>query len=116
MPRDLDLMRSILLKMDERGRFDGQLRGIAIDGYDQPAIMDQFRRMASEGLIEVIEHPIIGNPFACTPTDITREGHKFLDAAREPTRWAQVVKGAGKELGGFSLAVIKDLLVKQVTG
>jgi hypothetical protein len=46
---------------------------------------------------------------------LTWEGHEFLDAARDEGNWEKA-KDVAAKAGGWTLSVLKDILVKIITG
>jgi hypothetical protein len=46
---------------------------------------------------------------------LTWEGHEFLDAARDESRWKQAISMVGGTAGTVTMGVLKELLVQMLT-
>ena len=120
MKRDMDLVRKILLAMEEssHGYFNGRL---VIDGYSVDQIGHHVYLMMQAGLVEGAESTTHNDqsPVAI-PTALTWQGHEFLDACRNESIWNKA-KEKLQSLGGnvpFDVmkAVLIDIMRKQVIG
>jgi hypothetical protein len=49
------------------------------------------------------------------PNHLTWQGHEFLDNAKDDKRWARTME-AGRQVGGFGLDVLKDVLRNLAAG
>jgi hypothetical protein len=114
MKRDMDLVRAILLKIEESP--DGYAPdSIEIPDYSRNQIAYHLAIMIEAGLLhgdvaEGMEGDLDG-----LPTRITWQGHDFLDAAREPSRWGQAKRRLGR-IGSASfevwIKVLTELMLK----
>jgi hypothetical protein len=120
MKRDMDLVRKILLAIEEnpQGFFNKRL---LIEGYSAEQIGYHVYLMMQAGLVEGADATTMGcqSPVAI-PTGLTWQGHDFLDACRDEGVWAKA-KEKLKSLGGeVPLEVVKTVLIeimkKQVLG
>lgn len=105
MKRDMDLIRAILLAVEES---DGTWVpcDAAIKGYDARAIGYHAMRLIEAGLCEGLISKQIGkNPPPVRITRLTWNGHDFLKAAREPSRWEQARQLIFDKLGSASFQV-----------
>ena len=113
MKRDMDLVRAILLAVEEHdhGFAPDELE---IDGYTQEQIAYHASIMIDGGLVEGIDQTTGGSesPEAAI-RHLTWAGHDFIAAAREPTRWNQA-KEAVKKVGGATFAVWTAVLTELV--
>jgi len=110
-----DLLREILLYVEEHEDDNSNFLVARIDGYSAKEIGKHTRLLAEEKLIEIDE---------CKPSDgytvddvfidrLTKKGHDFLAAYREPKKWRNVKstlieKGIGITLEALFNAIIKN--------
>lgn len=113
MKRDMDLVREILLALElhPHGFAPDKL---GVEGYSQDQIAYHAYIMGEAGLIEVADSTNLGSsgPEALIK-NMTWEGHEFLDAAREPKRWAEA-KNLLHKSGGASFKVWTVVLAELV--
>lgn len=108
MKRDKDLLREILLALEEK-EFDGRhSRKVAISFPDHTnaEVMDHCRMLIQAGFIE---GQIRSGP-ALSTKGVTFDGHEFLDSVRDPSVWEHT-KTAASKVGDASLGVMKDIAV-----
>ena len=111
MKRDMDLVRRILLKIEESptGRAP---REVEIEGYTAQQIKYHIFIMIEGGLVEGVRTQHLQSPGPeAMATRLTWEGHEFLDAARQDNRWEEA-KSVIKAVGGATIDVWKDVLVR----
>lgn len=112
MKRDMDLVRKILLAVEEHE--DGFAPSpLTIDDYTEEQIGFHILVMGEAGLLNVAEvTPYTSNTPQASALWVTWQGYEFLDAAREPSRW-EAAK-AKFMAGGVGLAfdLLKDLLLR----
>ena len=108
MKRDMDLVREILLRIEDAPGFAP--KDIEVDGHSEASVAYHIYLLIDAGFVEGIDTTRMGSG---GPTGLARrmtwEGHEFLDAAREPERWGVVKKMIGK-IGGATLPVWATLL------
>ena len=142
MKRDMDLIRTILLEIEEdaniNGRFIVSDADLRQDNTDAPTIQYHLRLLMDAGYIEghdahkltgeiILPKPEAGLPRredmpAIQITRMTWEGHDFLESVRDDKVW-QKTKGYLKDIGGVGIDVLKDVAkavvkdqIKQYTG
>jgi hypothetical protein len=112
MKRDLDLVRRILLDIEERG--DGaQTSGWAAfveDGYTVEAIQYHVQLLNDAGLIQADELV----PGQWWPERMTWAGHEFLDAARNDKLWVEAKRRVQDKVGSAPFQLVHDLLIHMV--
>lgn len=142
MKRDMDLIRSILMEIEEdvniNGRFIVSDADLRQEGADASKIQYHLRLLMDAGYIE--GHDANKLTGGITPqknepgiprredlptiqvTRMTWEGHDFLETVRDPKVW-QKTKGYLKDVGGVGIDVLKDVAktvlkdqIKQYTG
>tara|TARA_R110000782_G_scaffold19665_1_gene53542 strand:- start:1911 stop:2297 length:387 start_codon:yes stop_codon:yes gene_type:complete len=99
MKRDMDLIRSLLLFLEERDDLSLiQASDILIGDASQPQVQYHLNLMFQAGLID-------GEPVRSTSSDrliyvvpfaLTWTGHEFLESVRDPEIWRQAKSGASK--------------------
>jgi hypothetical protein len=116
MKRDMDLIRELLLKLEELPMGGGGMTPItaatpavkefAMQGYYLDQIWYHLSLLHQAGFIdaEKLRRPMNGFNFR----GITWVGHDFLDSIRDPAIW-QATKDGAKKAGGFSLELLSDL-------
>ena len=97
MKRDMDLVRKILLAVEES---DGFWNGpFEIDGFDPQLVNDHILLVQQAGLLSASwSTKASGAKEVIVVQEITWEGHEFLDAARNEGIWREV-KETLKEKG-----------------
>lgn len=108
MKRDMDLVRNILLAMEEHPR--GFAPGMHFDGYTDKQVGYHVYIMMQAGLLQGIDVTArdSGSPQA-QPISLTWQGYEFLEAAREKTRWEKA-KDVAAKVGGLTFEMFKQLL------
>ena len=101
MKRDMDLIREILLKIEEE-YISTALYDLKIDGYDKETIAYHCKIMHDEGLIFDYKANYAGNMlYSFGVGGLTWEGNDFLDKIRDNTVWNKtktVIKEKGLPL------------------
>ncbi|MEP4258468.1 MAG: DUF2513 domain-containing protein [Rhizobiaceae bacterium] len=118
MKRDLDLLREILLSIEE---FEPQsvsaVQSISFKDFSgtEPQNLYHINMLIEVNFIDLVGKATLSGDFPIR--GITMLGHDFLDAVREPTVWART-KGRLKDMGGWTLeialAVAKEELKRQL--
>ena len=104
MKRDWDVVRKILLKLEEIGNTTSRLESSEVNGYDPELVSYHMQLLDEAGLIKARcrQH----RPLNCVALSMTWKGHEFLDQIRQDTVWNKV-KGEAREKGlDLSLDVI----------
>jgi repressor of nif and glnA expression len=118
MKRDMDLIRELLLAIQDQETWDKAFE-LQVEGRNGYEVAYHLQLLESRGLIEGIDASTHSGPryFART---LTWEGHEFLDNAKNETFWQQAKKRIGEAGGSVSFDVVKALLskvaLKAVTG
>ncbi len=136
MKRDLDVIRDILLHVEETGwgviepdelakalkldkeTINYQLKLLYQAGYIEAAIIRGKEGIAHSKKIQRDEDYIL----FVKPWELTWEGHEYLDAVRDPEIWNKT-KESAKEIGNFGIDTLKSIAkgfiktkIKQHTG
>lgn len=111
MKRDMDLVRRILLAVEEQA---GDPRGwieLSIPGYSKEVVSQHVAMLADAGLLTAQDLSSTGGYLVC-PKTMTWEGHDFLDAARNDSVWNKVRDQVKEKLATVPFEVLKALLMK----
>lgn len=109
MERDMDLLREILLAL-EKAKFQPAHLYIplAVPGYTEEQVQYHLLLLSDAGLIEGIRL----NSFL--PRRLTWDGHEFLDAARDKSRWTRAKKMVLEKAGVLSFEALRQVLLALV--
>ena len=110
----MDLVRRILLALEERENHAAPEPLDFVDEYPKNFVHHHVRLMSEAGLIEVHDFRGVGDGgnARCWPKSIKMEGYNFLDTARHDGVWASAKRRLAHLGGSTSLAVLKALLVQ----
>jgi Hypothetical protein (DUF2513) len=122
MKRDLDLVRTILLAVEEApaGTTIPNTR-IEIPGSDPIIVSEHIQLLEAAGLLEATISGEIGpkGPRTCYIRGLTWQGHDYLDAVRNVEIWAKTKTALLKVGGTAGFEIIKQLasaIIKQQLG
>lgn len=114
MKRDMDLIRTILLKVEADPTFDGLSQTTNIDAA-RLGIIDHSEKEVTYHIVQLIEAGLLaGNMklagISCLVVihKLTWAGHDFLDTVRDPKIWEKTKKEV-EAAGGFTFELVKDL-------
>ncbi len=109
MKRDMELIRMILVQLEEKSSGLGTI-DIVVNGYKESEVGYNSALVVEAGLARGIDVSHMGSRHPeWKLSTLTWEGHEFLDASREPTRWEKA-KEISSKAGGLTLAVMQDVL------
>lgn len=122
MQRDMDLIRSIVLKLESWELRPGAIiivqdieSDFPIDGYTAHQIGYHFNLIAEVGWVDTAGRNPTSRSF--TFRSLTSRGHDFADSVRDDKIWTATKDGALKA-GGYSLELLgnlaKGFLKKQI--
>lgn len=104
MKLDYDLIRKILIDIEEKEGVWGYNKRPQISGYPDKQIYYTCKKMSEGGLIEISEHTISnGDPFGYDVSGMTFDGHNFLEVLRKDTFWSKTKEYFTKN--GISLTI-----------
>ena len=113
MRRDMDLVRQILLAVEEREEEDLRRSTLSVEGYGEQAVARHVEIMQEAGLVDAHVMRADGvPPYAARVFRLTWEGHDFLEATRNETVWAKTKQFVKEKGGGASLAIMKAVAVR----
>lgn len=109
MKRNMDLVRQILLEIEEQP-FTSKWLDLEIDGFTREEITYHVMILYEAGLLEAVNLTTHGG-IDWRPTRMTWEGHEFLEAARDDSRWQRAKSTMMEKAGGITFEVLKQLLM-----
>lgn len=113
MRRDMELVRQILLQIEEKGVDPLGPVYLHIPGRSDDEIVYHVQLMAEARLIHAVDASHMGGSY-WMPQSLTWEGHEFLDASRDKGVWTTALKRAAGAASGLSFAVLQALLVDEL--
>lgn len=108
MKRDMDLIREVLLKVEELP-FDGGFHEITVEGRTDDEVTYHVMLLHEAGFIEAQDLTTLSG-ICWKPKRLTYSGHEFLDAARSDTVWQKAKAWTQKTTGTLTLEGLKIAL------
>lgn len=110
MKRDMDLIRKILLMLENESSGWAPSE-IIIEDYTKDQIDYHSLLLIEAGLVAGEECAELGSEPSGFISRLTWEGHEFLESAKDSSRWREAKEVIGKA-GGASLQVWSSVLVQ----
>lgn len=112
MKRDMDLVRKIVLFLEDHPR--GFVPQVVIDGYSSEQIGYHVYLLAQAGLVTALECTTggCGSP-QMEAESLTWNGHEFAENARSDTVWNRAKGVIRDKVGTASIAVMVEVLKQQ---
>ena len=119
MKRDMDLVRKILLWLEDHKKGYPYIindRELSIDEYSREEIIYHVYLMHQAELVNANVKEITA-PFLAELNlkGMTWKGHEFLEASRDPMRWEQAKEIISKKVSGITFNVLFKVLESIVT-
>jgi len=117
MKRDWDLIRALLLRLEERTSSQPLLDPDQVPPWDSEMVSYHLHLLGEAGLADIVESKRLREPMYAMGRSLTWSGHEFLDAIRSASVWEKVKTNA-KEKGldltfdlvkGIAAAIIKGM-------
>lgn len=108
MKRDMDLLRQILFEV-EKLPFTGGFDTIVIPNRSMQEIAYHIYLAHNAGLLDALDASSHDGP-NWYAKHLTYEGHEFLEAARDDTRWNKAKETVMKNVGSLTLDALKTAL------
>ena len=108
MRRDIDLIRRILLDLEDKGSYANWL-DVDIEEYSPERIDYHLELLTEAGLVTLKTSQRELSRWL--PVRLTWEGHEFLDAAREERRWQRAKESIAKA-GSVPFEIIATALLE----
>jgi len=113
MKRDMDLIRKILLKIEDIP-YPNISNEFTIQDYHEDQISYHVMLLNEAGLIEAIDFSS-HDGLSWIPTRLTWEGHEFIEASRDESRWEKAINIVKEKGGGLVFDVLKGVLIQLMT-
>lgn len=118
MKRDPDLIREILLRVEEAPY--GTVRShdpalLLFGGHaDEPTVAHHMLLLEEGGYLDasIRNHPESAGPVSGVALRLTWEGHDFLDAARDEGRWEKAKEITREKSGALSFEAVKTVVAE----
>lgn len=104
MKRDMDLIRALLLAVEDSP--SGRMWSAEISGYTHEQLFYHVELADEAGLVEAS----LLEPDGFVVKRLTYTGHEFLDAARSDTNWNKAKETVLKNAGTLTLEALKVAL------
>lgn len=113
MRRDMDLIRQILLEIEEHS---GNAENLYIKGYSHEQIAYHVYLLHDAGLVKAKILYGMGsvNPVSYTVFSMTWMGHEFLDACRDEGIWQKMKEIVEEQVKSAPFKILKGVLFKLV--
>jgi repressor of nif and glnA expression len=118
MKRDWEIIRRILIQLEDLGDTRSTLMPEDVAGYDAEAVSYHMKLMQEAGLIEGRCVDAMQG-LRCWATRLTWAGHEFLDRVRDQQLWNRVkstVREKGLELSFDVIKVAANMIIGAVFG
>ncbi len=113
MKRDMDLVRKILLKIEDSPEYSF-INPFNIEGYDDNQVSYHLELLDEAGLIKARDESTMGG-YCWIPDCLTWEGHEFLEASRDDNRWEKAKKTIIEKGGSFAFSLLQNVLIQLMT-
>ena len=113
MKRDMNLARRIMIE-SEKQETSQQISPSDIKGFTEEEVSYHVMLLDEAGLLVGINNSSANDTYWFADR-LTWQGHEFLEAARDNTRWEQAKKIVLEKGGGMAFDVLKAVLVKLMT-
>lgn len=111
MKRDLELVRKILLRVEQREHVEPKF---LISGYDENLVSYHVAIMEQAGLVDAIVHKMLNGTMEGIPIRMTWQGHEWLDLARNNNVWKKAKKLIKDKAGSAGFEITKVVLTHMV--
>lgn len=110
MKRDLNLIRSIILAVEDL-ETGTALTTVTIEGYTEEQIGYHSYLIIDSGLAEGFNAGTVTSTSPCWQIgNLTSAGHDFADLAHNEGNWKKTIGIVATKAGGASLDMVKDVL------
>jgi len=114
MKRDLDLIRKILMTLEEYEHGNAPSK-LTVDGFTDEQIGYHCFILKEAGFIEATDTTTFGSKSpSALPRRLTWEGHEFIDNARDEKIWIQVKNKIKNTSGTVSISILTKVLTNAV--
>ena len=121
MKRDMDLIRDLLLRIEETPA-NAHPDDIAVEGYDEAAINEHLEMLIQDGFVAgKVNYSGMGDEriYLVVVKRLTWKGHDFVDTIRNDTVWKNTKRTILEKGGAMSLEIVSAIaagFAKQLLG
>lgn len=115
--RDMDLIRELLMRINDDPQFDGRRKfradtpeELGVPGHSMDEISYHLDLLIEDGFIKGSINPNIGMPVI---SRLTWKGHEFLDDIRDPDVWDKT-KERAKGLTSIGFALVWEIAKAEI--
>ena len=109
----MDLCRAILLAVEARDPSTPRTTPLNVPDYDNDTVLYHLELLNDAGLVKVCDFSSM-NKRDIRVERLTWDGHEFLDASRDQTRWATAKQRLGNGFNNATFGVLQAVLNKLV--
>jgi hypothetical protein len=116
MQRNWDVIRKILIKLEEKSDLNSSISVDEVDGYDTHSVGFHMQLLNEAGLIEAVKNGISGGWKA---NSIRWAGYELLDKIRQDTVWNKVKATAREksiDLSFDAIGIIANKILSSTLG
>ena len=114
MKRNWDLIRKILLKLEEKADSTSWLESSDIKGYDYKTVAYHYKLLKNAGIIEALDISTMEEENYAA-LSLTWQGHEFLDKIRNDNVWNKVKSTVQSKSLDLSFDVIKQVATATIS-
>jgi hypothetical protein len=114
MKRDMDLIRKILLAIEAHPNPCSWDVPLDFPDYSEKEICYHVNLLKEAGLIVADIKVALSGDIYCKANSLTWDGHEFLEAARDDSRWEKVKSLVWEKTRSLPFEVLKAGLVKEM--
>jgi hypothetical protein len=110
MKRDMDLVRQILIDVEEHGPAGHGWVEIEVPGVEPEVISAHVKLLHDAGYVEATDRSHM-QALVWQPKRLTWEGHELLEAIRNETVWSKTKKAVADKGGSIPFEIVKELAI-----
>lgn len=108
MKRDMDLIRKILLSVEENPT--AEIKEVIIEGYNKEQIHYHIEKLIEAGYLRSASYSSIDGISYYKNVSLKWNGHEFLDASRSETIWNKAKTMINETGGSFTIDILLTVL------
>jgi hypothetical protein len=116
MQRDWDLIREILIRVEELSSLKNVIRANEFEGYDEDLVSYHMYLLEQANLVEgsIKKHQNTG--IMALLSNLTWQGHEFLDAIRSDSVWNKLKAIASEKSISMPFEIVKSSAITIIKG
>ena len=110
MKRDINLLRAILLQVEQEGDPEEPLlSSLSIEGYNQPLVNEHVKLLIEAGYLEgELKYSTNNRILLAAIRSLTPKAYDFLDNIRNDMLWKRILERVSTTTGSASLQIIEN--------